>query len=85
MTSTEHPSFDTARKDVIAAVRNFKPSRGMNKVPGMPVSYLSATTEGEALRSLLADGTLKLIEVTKPSKVDPTRTMTYAYLVVADR
>lgn len=66
---------------IVAIVADYKPGKRMNPVPGMPVSHLPISDTATVQR-LIAAGRLTLIEVTKPSKVDPTREMTYAYLAV---
>lgn len=46
--------------------------------PGLPINHIPLVMS-PALRALIAAGTLKVIEVTKPRKTDPTRMITYTY------
>lgn len=47
--------------------------------PGFPVTSLPLSV-GPALRALTSDGTVRLIDVTKPSKVNPAAKVTYTYV-----
>lgn len=49
--------------------------------PGMPEGWMPLTL-AHNVNALIADGVIKRVTVTKPSKVDPSRTATYTYLTV---
>lgn len=46
--------------------------------PGVPVNHIPLVM-APALNALVASGTVRIIEVTKPRKTDRTRTITYTY------
>jgi hypothetical protein len=54
--------------------------RGMCRThPGVPANHIPLAMT-PALHALIAAGTVHVVEVTKPRKTDPTRTITYTYV-----
>lgn len=71
--------------ELIEWVRDWKPGKGMNDVPGVPLSRFSITGGAmDDVRRLIAAGSLELVDVTKQSKVNPDKTMTYSYIRAVD-
>lgn len=50
--------------------------------PGKPLGHFLVHVEGPIINDLVREGVFKLIEVTKMSKVDPAKTMTYTYVAL---
>lgn len=46
--------------------------------PGLPINHIPLAM-APALRALIANGTLVVVDVTKPRPSDPTKTITYTY------